>query len=210
MNHEYWHSRWAENRTGFHQINVHPQLEAFWQRCKPKRTDSVLVPLCGKSLDIGWLCEHHDKVVGVELSNIAVNAYFSEQFLIPTVTQVSPRHRIYELDELTIHQTDIFSFSPESQFNLVYDRAGLIALMPEQRVEYASKLLDLLVTGGRLLLVTVVPKQPTELDRAGPPFYVDDNEMNTLFASASIQCLDTIKSSDNDRFDEKVWLIKKG
>ena len=39
---------------------------------------SILVTLCGKSLDLLWLCEQGHDVVGVELSEIAVKQLFEE------------------------------------------------------------------------------------------------------------------------------------
>jgi Thiopurine S-methyltransferase (TPMT). len=35
----------------------------------------VLVPLCGKSLDMDWLLDAGYKVFGIELSNIAIQAF---------------------------------------------------------------------------------------------------------------------------------------
>ena len=39
---------------------------------------TVLVPLCGKAHDLAFLAERGHRVVGVELSEIAVRAVFSE------------------------------------------------------------------------------------------------------------------------------------
>ena len=39
---------------------------------------SILVTLCGKSLDLPWLCEQGHDVVGVELSAVAAKQLFEE------------------------------------------------------------------------------------------------------------------------------------
>ncbi len=39
---------------------------------------SILVPLCGKSLDLHWLYQHGHSVVGVELSGLAAKQFFEE------------------------------------------------------------------------------------------------------------------------------------
>ncbi|WP_087017731.1 hypothetical protein [Thaumasiovibrio subtropicus] len=209
MDHEFWHARWAENRIGFHQQAVHPLLIKYWPHLTPSSDERVIIPLCGKSLDIDWLCARHQQVVGVELSDIAVNAFFSEQMLIPTMTQLSPRHRIYSLDELTIHQTDFFMFRNDAPFELAYDRAGLIALAPEQRQRYVDHLMSMLVAGGRLLLINIVPKVGCEPQREGPPFFISDEDIVQLFSEHDCQCLETFVTDDEDRFDERVWLIQK-
>ena len=77
---EFWHNKWASNQIGFHLDDVNPLLPAFWQYTNPKREDTVLVPLCGKSEDLIWLATKHDEVQGVELSLIAVRAFFAEHF----------------------------------------------------------------------------------------------------------------------------------
>ena len=41
------------------------------------------VPLCGKSLDMGWLNEQGASVVGVDLVRQPLEQYFDEQMLTP-------------------------------------------------------------------------------------------------------------------------------
>ena len=45
------------------------------------------MPLCGKSLDLTWLAAQGLRVTGVELSHIAVEAFFPEQQLEPSIPQ---------------------------------------------------------------------------------------------------------------------------
>ncbi len=108
MDTEFWHSRWAENRIGFHLNDINPVLAKYWPMLSTTRTETVLVPMCGKSVDLTWLAEKHDNVVGIELSDIAVKAFFSEQFYIPTVTSIGSGKTLYEFDEITIHCGDFF------------------------------------------------------------------------------------------------------
>ena len=39
---------------------------------------SVLVPLCGKTADMVWLCEQEHTMVGCELSEVAAQDFFKE------------------------------------------------------------------------------------------------------------------------------------
>ena len=44
----------------------------------PDGTCSVFVPLCGKSLDMVWLLEQGFSVTGCEISELAVQQFFTE------------------------------------------------------------------------------------------------------------------------------------
>jgi len=55
MQADFWHQRWANNQIGFHQSRANPYLQRYWQQLNIVPGTRVLVPLCGKSLDMNWL-----------------------------------------------------------------------------------------------------------------------------------------------------------
>lgn len=55
MQAEFWHKRWADNQIGFHQRQVNGDLQQYWPSLGLAPGSQVLVPLCGKSLDLAWL-----------------------------------------------------------------------------------------------------------------------------------------------------------
>lgn len=210
---EFWHGKWAANHIGFHLEDVNPLLVRFWQETKPKRSDQVLVPLCGKSEDLAWLATKHDQVEGAELSHIAVRAFFAEHFYTPTVTTLSGQHELYQFDELAIYAGDFFT-APLSKADIVYDRAALIALPQEMRLEYVQRVRSLLNPGGRILLVTL--DYPQE-EMSGPPFSVAQSEVERLFAGMKVTHLfediaderhPKIAQKGLSRFAEHVYLIE--
>ncbi|MFN1618353.1 thiopurine S-methyltransferase [Vibrio rotiferianus] len=210
---EFWHTKWASNQIGFHLEDVNPLLPAFWQHTNPKREDTVLVPLCGKSEDLIWLATKHNEVQGVELSQIAVRAFFAEHFYTPTVTPVNGMHELYQFDELSIYAGDFFT-APVSKADIIYDRAALVALPLEMREEYAARVKQLLNPGGRILLVTLNYPQD---EMSGPPFSVPVEEIEQLFAGYKITCLHVDKADEShpkiakkglSRFSEEVYLIE--
>jgi thiopurine S-methyltransferase len=81
MDKDFWLTKWASNRIGFHLTDVNPLLIEYWPELSPKEEEQVLVPLCGKSEDLVWLASKHQKVIGVELSEIAVRAFFCRTLL---------------------------------------------------------------------------------------------------------------------------------
>ncbi|EGQ8388249.1 TPA: thiopurine S-methyltransferase [Vibrio cholerae] len=212
---EFWHNKWAANQIGFHLEDVNPLLIRFWSDLAPKRSEKVLVPLCGKSEDLIWLANQHDSVQGVELSQIAVRSFFAEHFYTPTVTRLNAQYELYQFDELTLFTGDFFT-APVESVDLVYDRAALVALPEEMRAEYAQRVLQLLKPGGRILLVSMDYVQ-TEL--SGPPFSVPEAEIRTLFMGCEVRRVYQDTSIDPhlnkrtqaglSRFAEEVWVIEK-
>lgn len=162
--HENWLERWATGNIGFHRADVHPALLRHWL----PRGGTVLVPLCGKSLDLRWLAERGHIVIGVELAERAIADFFAEQRLHWRRRDgVLPAFVAEELP-ITLYQGDYFAFGGV-QCDAVYDRAALIALPPELRLAYAAHTDRLLRPAAFRLLVTL------EYDQAlvsGPPFAV--------------------------------------
>lgn len=211
---EFWHKKWASNQIGFHLEDVNPLLIEYWPQLSPQRNESVFVPLCGKSEDLIWLASQHEQVQGVELSEIAVRSFFAEHFYTPTVTRLNGAHELYQFDELMIYTGDVFS-APLKAVELIYDRAALVALPPEMRKEYVTRLLSLLKEGGRVLLVTL---DYVQSEMIGPPFCVAKNEVESLFTDCKVTCLfrddadqhhPKISQQGLSRFAEVVWLIEK-
>ena len=72
MHAEFWQARWARSEIGFHLPEVNPYLQQYWPALGLPEGARVLVPLCGKSLDLVWLVEQGHAVIGVELAERAV------------------------------------------------------------------------------------------------------------------------------------------
>ena len=212
MDQEFWQKKWASNVIGFHLPDTNPVLSEFWKALNPTREQTVFVPLCGKSMDLDWLAERHNSVSGVELSQIAVRAFFAERLYTPTVTTLSSTLELYDFDEFTIFAGDYFT-APIEATDLIYDRAALVALPKEMRSEYVQVLRSRLKEGGRILLVALDYDQN---EMSGPPFSVPEDEVRSLFSGMSITKLQRDEADADHprikkgltRFAEEVWLIK--
>ncbi|MDR0276603.1 MAG: thiopurine S-methyltransferase [Paucimonas sp.] len=180
MQADFWHKRWERNQIGFHQDRVNPYLARYWPALGIAPGSRVLVPLCGKSLDLAWLAGQGLRVLGVELSQRAVEDFFTEQQLQPERFQHGA-FTCYRSEGVEIWCGDVFQLSAGDVADCVglYDRAALIALPPEMRQRYAALLSGILPQGCRGLLVTMDYDQ-AQLD--GPPFAVPDDEVQALFA----------------------------
>lgn len=178
MDPEFWQQRWQRNEIGFHRDEVHPALTGCWEPLAAGDHDTVFVPLCGKTLDMLWLRERGHPVVGVELSEAAVEQFFSENGLEARVSREGD-FTVHECDGIRLYCGDFFALEAQhlQQARLFYDRASLIALPPQMRQAYAHHLMRLLPEASRGLLVTLVYDEG-EMD--GPPFSVREDEVRAL------------------------------
>jgi thiopurine S-methyltransferase len=181
MDPDFWLQRWREGRTGFHRDDVLPLLEAHWSTLALPARSRVFVPMAGKSRDMLWLVAQGHRVLGVELSPVAVAQFFSEHGLAPQVHD-SPLGRHHVAGDLELVQGDVFGFDCAALADCqgVYDRAALVALPPDLRRRYADGPYAALPEGCRGLLITL--EYPQE-ERGGPPFSVDAAEVERLFAA---------------------------
>ena len=180
MEPDYWLERWKDGRTGFHQDQPTPLLAAHWDGLGVASGARVLVPLTGKSLDMAWLAGRGHRVLGVELSQLAVEQFFAAHALEPEVHD-TPAGRVYRAGPVEMIHGDVFALDDETLAgcDAVYDRAALIALPPDMRARYARELYARLPTGCKGLLVTL-EYPPDEMQ--APPFSVPEDEVRVLFA----------------------------
>ena len=204
---EDWLDRWDTGRTGWHESAGNRNLQAHWQFTGRR----VLVPLCGKTPDLLWLESQGNEVVGVELAEIAVEAFFAENALE------------YELDgngplpgyrcttrNVTLYCGDYFEFDDEP-FDAHYDRGALIALSPELRPRYAAHTASLLTNDARQFVLTI------DYDQSvcdGPPYAVSPGELLSYWSE--LRELARVDDTGNappkflerglERLDEIIWV----
>jgi len=179
MEPEFWLDRWREQRIGFHNDRVLPLLEKHWPSLALPRGARVFVPLAGKSLDMPWLAAQGHRVLGVELSPIAVAQFFQEHGLVPETreSRYGMHHRAGDIELIC---GDAFALDAQvlADCTGVYDRAALIALPEAMRIRYVRELQARLPRGCRGLLVTLEYPQH---EKNGPPFSVGEAEVRRLY-----------------------------
>src|SRR6187549_857001 len=106
MTADYWFERWREGRTGFHLAHVNPRLTEH--SAVFSEATRVLVPLCGKSADLEWLVTRGYEVVGVELVELAAQAFFAERGLAAKRREQGD-FVVYEHGNLAIWVGDFFA-----------------------------------------------------------------------------------------------------
>ncbi len=175
----YWQSRWEKGNTGWHMQKVYPPLIRYRDTLAIYKGASVLVPLCGKSLDLQWFMEQECEVTGVDISEQAARSFFEKQGLEFTIGQKND-FTIYRSDRLQFWVGDFLKLKPSyiDTPDLIYDKAALIALPPDRRRTYASHLQDF--TGEQTqIFLNAFEYDQTEM--TGPPFAVHSREVESLF-----------------------------
>src|SRR5574337_2192188 len=129
----YWLQRWNEGRIGWHRREVMPLLEKHWPALDVPRGTRVLVPLCGKSLDMPWLASQGLRVLGVDVSPIAVESFLAENHLHARTSAASEgtHYRVTNAPDgggIEIINGDVFKLDPAviATCHAFYDRAALI------------------------------------------------------------------------------------
>lgn len=201
MQPEFWLQRWQNGEIGWHLDTVNCHLTELWPGLGIAPGTQVFVPLCGKTLDLLWLAAAGHRVLGVEISPLAVDALFRDNGLSPRITEEPPFTRS-RVDELEVLCGDFFDLAPAhlAQVGAVYDRASLIALPPQLRPRYAEHLERILPARVPRLLITL------EYDQAlmsGPPFSVHEDEVRRLFGTyhrvSTLAALDVLDESPRFR-----------
>lgn len=207
----FWHQKWKDNEIGFDQSEANPLLVKYFNALSLVTGSRVFVPLCGKTIDIAWLLSNDYRVVGIELSELAVEQLFAALELEPRTVDVGNLKR-YSAQSIDIFVGDVFDLTREMLLpvDAVYDRAALVALPENMRDRYTAHLIDITDTAPQLLLTFVYDQSLMD----GPPFSISDKEVKQHYENQ----YDMTRLANMDvpgGFKEKypamenVWLLEK-
>ncbi len=168
-----WQQYWRDRRTDFHQKTVNPLLIRFWPGLGLAPGSRVLVPLCGKSLDMLWLVEQGYRVLGIELSALAVRAFFREHQMQPTRRNEGLLTR-WGYGNLGILCGDFFAMTEADlgPVDAIYDHTAFTALPEDIRRPYVAHLNAITPAARKLLLLTAEDadegQSPAQASAAAP------------------------------------------
>ena len=167
-----WINRWREGRIGWHEADGSALLRRHWPRLV--RGSRVLVPFCGKSMDLLWLAAQGLEVTGIEISDIAAKAFFEENDLDYDVeSNNGAAMYVARSAPVKICCGDYYEFD-STPFQSLYDRGALVAVPPEDRARYVQKTNALLEPDAFRLVITLRYDQSVV---SGPPFSIEDDEL---------------------------------
>lgn len=210
MDSNFWINKWQNGETRFHQSQYHPLLVKYGDKLTK---GTILVPLCGKSLDMTYLVSKGHSVIGVELSPIACKDFFEEAGIKYTTTSVHD-FTVFNSDQITLWCGDFFKL-PQIVWDKVtgvYDRAALIALPEDVRKIYAAEFYQRSPKQLEIFLITL---EYSKDSFQGPPFCVDEVEVNGIYSPLKIQKIHSEKEGKLTKdksieITENVYCMKKG
>ena len=182
MEADFWHERWESGQTAFDQQVPHRWLDGHWSELGAADGSTVFVPLCGRSIDMVWLADHGHRVLGVELSSIAIADFFAGVGLEPEVREVGA-FTVSSAGPYELWCGDLFDLTANDLADVaaVYDRASMVALPPEMRERFAAHLTATVPSAAPIFLVAFEYDQ-SEMD--GPPHSVTRAEVEARFVPA--------------------------
>ncbi|MDW8479404.1 MAG: thiopurine S-methyltransferase [Xanthomonadales bacterium] len=214
MDPAFWLERWARGDIPWHQPEGNALLRRHWDGLGLPAGSLVFVPLCGKSPDLAWLAARGHRILGIELSALAIRDFFAERGLEPRRRP----HRLgwaHEAGPYCLIEGDAFALQPQELAECAgfYDRAALVALPPAMRGRYAREVLGALPPGCRGLLITI---EFPEAAHPGPPFPVGEDELRALlpaFAPVLIERVgppEDATGAGSPRSGSAVWRLVRG
>ncbi len=210
MQANFWHQRWKDNDIAFHEKETNPALIKHFKKLSLAKGCRVFLPLCGKTLDIAWLLASGYRVVGAELSEMAIEQLFTELTVKPNISRLD-KFIHYSAKNVDIFVGDIFNLSSQilGKVDAIYDRAALVALPKEMRNQYVEHLMEITNKAPQLLLSFEYNQNVME----GPPFSVTNEEVKEHYSKN--YKLTLLSSSDipgglkgKCPAKENVWLLK--
>lgn len=200
---KYWIQKWLDKDTRFHQESTHPHLLKF---SKNFPMGSILVPLCGKSLDMIHLASLGHEIIGVELSEIACRDFFLENKLSCTEKEI-PGFKVFSSQNITLYCGDFFELPQDVWKSItgIYDRAAIVALPEELRKKYANEIVKKAPKGSEILLIAF--DYPAGILQ-GPPFSVPESELKRNFKGCELKMIDTRKDAvrTTDVSENAYWI----
>lgn len=211
MDSSFWHQRWADNEIGFHEATVNARLVEHFDALQLEMGNRIFVPLCGKTLDIGWLLSQGLRVAGVELSSVAVDQLFDALGTKPTINQAGEFGH-YQADGLDIWVGDIFTLTTDmlGPVDAIYDRAALVALPVNMRERYCEHIIGLTHRARQLLICYDYDQS----QMPGPPFAVSEQELQQHYQhcySLSLLASHRVNGGIKGQVagTENIWLLQK-
>lgn len=157
---DHWNERWTSNETPWIDEDARKRFIDRWENIvgeeRLAQVSDVLVPLSGSDVAVHELHRRGYTIKAVEYVPQAVErlltTYFSDtSFQKNKIGQTT----VFSGLRLEIIQGDFFKCFWKNSFDLVYDRAALVAIDPEQRSAYSQIIQTALRPGGLMLLVSL-------------------------------------------------------
>lgn len=181
-----WHNSWAVGRTGWHQATVNKHLIQHMNSLTDSRPKlNILVPLCGKSIDMKYLYDLGHTVIGVELVENPVREFFLEnnlEFSKINLPRINGIAYVSSDGRLQIFCCNFYDFDRDcaGQMDAIWDRCSFSAVEVKDRRKYCDVMRSLMIPGCRYV-VDVLDYDSNYRDI--PPYAMSLDELQQHFGS---------------------------
>jgi len=217
-----WQARWDVQQTGWHLDNVNPFLERFLHEVLPPEPAlaapglgrRIVVPLCGKTVDMAFLARKGFRVVGIEGISQAIDEFAQEHgvplphggksMVVQLPDGLNPQQyrakavlisagdveatRTEAAPPVLLVQGDFLQLGPSEVEALVpFDAAfdrGGLVAVEPAERQRYANVLKKLVKPGGRLLQVVAEHEPFKGGKLGPPFSIAEAEIHELFGNS--------------------------
>ena len=184
---DYWKIRYKNNQTGWDIGFPSTPLIRYFDQLTNKDL-KILIPGCGNGYEAEYLFKNGFK--NIFLLDIADEAL--KNF----------KKRVPDFPDSQLICANVFDYN--ENFDLIIEQTFFCALHPQQRENYASKMVDLLVPSGKLVGVLFAK----EFENPGPPFGGHREKYHTLFSKYfRIKVLENCYNSINPRRGSELFFI---
>jgi thiopurine S-methyltransferase len=216
MSKQLWIEKWERNDISFHQHSINPLLQQYLPSLNLSAGDCLLVPLCGKTVDLNWLSKSGFRVFGIEISEIAIQAFFDALQVKPQRLQHG-RFIRWSYQNIEIWCGDIFDLSILDMSNVkaLYDNASLTAFSASERPAYIRHFFDNLPHDCQILLITDETPDDQQfnsvmtIDSEVSALYSENYQIEILHGKNCIKKDPSNPEAPEQPMEEKVYLIKR-
>jgi len=184
---ETWIKCWDDTDTTWVLDHVHPCLPRHSKKLLGNDTtgNKILIPLCGDTLALKWLADLGNIVIGIEISEKAIQSFFKNTDIVYDVEPMNsnPDGKIFISEDRTIQIfcCDLYELNPEHEPKLrnidaIWDSASFSAVEPEERMQYGKVLRSFVVSGTTYMLETT-DRTPGQ----GPSYFIPKEEIERSF-----------------------------
>uniref|UniRef100_U3IFA3 Thiopurine S-methyltransferase n=1 Tax=Anas platyrhynchos platyrhynchos TaxID=8840 RepID=U3IFA3_ANAPP len=194
-----WLHKWETGTAAFHKEHGHPLLEKYLDVLLSGRSGlRIFFPLCGKAVDMKRLADLGHSIVGVDISEQALKEFFADQGLSYCEEPVPGIAGLF---------SSSFYSEIVGKFDGVWDRGALVAVNPCDRPRLVNSLSIQKFVSSLISFTVSFP---------GPPFYVPESEVKSLFGNhCEIKLLEKVSDFSErhrrwglDYFLEVLYILK--
>jgi thiopurine S-methyltransferase len=216
MSNHLWQQMWKDNYIAFHQANITPLLQRHLLTLNLTKPSRILVPLCGKSVDMTWLMSQGHHVVGIELSPIAIKNYFSERGIKPKRDRIGKFIR-WRHGDCELWCGDVFDLTTLDlqRDHLLYDNAALTSFPQALRQTYVDHFHRCLPLHCNILLATTEspeddsPLSHLDIDQEIAQLYRTHYRVALLAGESRVQQDPSYPEAKHQVFCDKLYLISR-